>query len=275
MENAKVVLITGASSGIGETTAIRLKNAGFIVYAAARRVERMAGLKELGIHVLSLDVTDDASMVATVERILKEQGRIDILVNNAGYGSYGALEDVPMTEARRQFEVNVFGAARLTQLALPSMRERRYGKIINISSIAGKMYEPMGSWYHSTKYALEGLSDCLRLEVKSFGIDVIVVEPGGIKTEWNAIAAESLMKVSGDTAYQELARRNAKFLTTFDKQSSEPDVIAKVIEKAIRARRPKTRYAAGRGAWIVLFMRKLLCDRAFDWLILTAFKWAK
>ena len=264
----KIVLVTGASSGIGEATAIRLVRAGFVVYAAARRLDRMAALKEQGISVLKLDVTDQGSMVAAVESILKEHGRIDVLVNNAGYGSYGALEDVPLAEARRQFEVNVFGAARLTQLVLPSMRKQRYGKIINISSIGGKIYAPMGSWYHATKFALEGLSDCLRLEVKGFGIDVVVIEPGGIKTEWGGITAENMMKVSGNTEYQALARSIAGFLAFSYKRASPPDLIARVIEKAVRTKRPKTRYAAGDGARPILFLRSVLSDRAFDWLLL-------
>jgi NAD(P)-dependent dehydrogenase (short-subunit alcohol dehydrogenase family) len=156
----------------------------------------------------------------------------------------------------------------MMQLVLPSMRKQRYGKIINISSIGGKIYEPMGSWYHATKFALEALSDCLRLEVKGFGIDVVVVEPGGIKTEWGGIAAENVMKTSGSTDYQELARLNARLLTVAYKRASPPDVIAKVIEKALLATRPKTRYAAGAGARPILFLRSVLSDRAFDWLML-------
>ncbi len=268
MTNGKVVLITGASSGIGEATAIRLKEAGFIVYAAARRLDRMKGLKDRGIHILKMDVTDDASMVEGVESTIRDEGRIDILVNNAGYGSYGALEDVPLSEATYQFKVNVFGLARLTQLVLPSMRKNKCGRIINISSIGGKIYEPMGSWYHATKFALEGLSDCLRLEVKDFGIDVVVIEPGGIKTEWEGIAIENLTKVSGSTAYKDLAQMVANLFAAAYKQASSPDVIAKVIEKAVRAKKPKTRYAAGAGARLILFVREVLSDRAFDRLVL-------
>jgi NAD(P)-dependent dehydrogenase (short-subunit alcohol dehydrogenase family) len=271
----KVALITGASSGIGETTALRLKNAGYIVYAAARRVERMAGLREQGINVISLDLTDESSMVAAVQGIMKEQGRIDILVNNAGYGSYGALEDVPQPEARRQFDVNVFGAMRLAQLCLPSMRERRFGKIVNITSIGGKLCQPMGGWYHATKFALEALSDCMRTEVRGFGIDVIVVEPGGIRSEWAGIAGDNLMKISGGTAYAELARQNATLLAATTKSLAPPDVIAKVIEKAIRAKTPRTRYVAGTGAVFLLLLRRLLPDRAFDWVMLAAMRWAR
>jgi short-subunit dehydrogenase len=157
----------------------------------------MKDLESDGIRVLQLDLTDEDSIEACVKSIIEREGRIDILVNNAGYGSYGAIEDVPISEARRQFEVNLFGLARLTQAVLPSMRAKRFGRIVNISSIAGKIYTPFGAWYHATKFALEGFSDCLRLEVEPFGINVVVVVPGGIKTEWGTIAAEHLRKTSG------------------------------------------------------------------------------
>src|SRR5262245_52781560 len=156
--DTKVAIVTGASSGIGESTARRLRALGYTVYAAARRVDRMAGLAADGIRVVRLDVTDDASMSALVDHVVAESGRIDVLVNNAGYGSYGAVEDVPLAEARRQFEVNVFGLARLTQLVLPHMRRQGAGRIVNISSIGGKIHEPLGGWYHATKFAVEGLS---------------------------------------------------------------------------------------------------------------------
>src|SRR5262245_3128222 len=160
----KTALVTGASSGIGEATARKLHQLGYTVYGAARRLERMKGLEDEGIHLIQLDVTAEESMKAAVERILAETGQIDVRVNNAGYGSYGAVEHVPMSEARYQFEVNVFGAARLIQLVLPGMRERRSGTIVNMSSMGGKIYTPLGGWYHGTKFALEALSDCLRME---------------------------------------------------------------------------------------------------------------
>lgn len=166
-------------------------------YAAARRVDRMRDIAKAGINVLALDVTDDVSMRAGIDSIISMSGRIDVLVNNAGYGSYGAVEDVPLEEARAQFEVNVFGAVRLIQLALPHMRRNRTGTIVNITSMGGKIHTPLGAWYHGTKFALEAISDCLRMEVQPFGIDVVVVEPGGIKTEWAGIAADKLLEVSG------------------------------------------------------------------------------
>lgn len=266
---SKTVLVTGASSGIGEATARRLALDGYKVYAAARRVDRMSSLSEAGIQVLPLDLTDDASIVQAVETISRREGRLDALINNAGYGSYGALEDVPLEEGRRQFEVNVFGLARLIQLCLPMMRAQRSGSIVNITSIGGKMHEPMGSWYHATKFAVEGLSDCLRMEVAPFGIHVVVVEPGAIRTEWGGIAVEGLLRYSGHTAYGEQAGRHARMFAASDKSSmvSPPEVVAKTIARALRASRPRTRYATGGGARTILFLRRCLSDRAFDGLM--------
>ena len=210
----QVAFVTGASSGIGEATGRRLLAAGYKVFAGARRLDRMSGLASLGATLVPLDLTDDASTVAAVEAIKAQSGRVDVLVNNAGYGSYGALEDVPLDEARRQFEVNVFGLARLCQLVLPMMRAQKSGKIVNITSIGGKIWEPLGSWYHATKFAVEGLSDCLRVEVGRFCIDVIVIEPGAIRTEWAGIAREGLLQVSGAGAYAEQTKRHARLLET-------------------------------------------------------------
>lgn len=265
----KVALITGASSGIGKETSIKLQDAGYIVYGAARRLEKMKDLEEKGINIISIDVTDEKSMVAGINTIIEKEKRIDILVNNAGYGSYGAVEDVPIDEARRQFEVNIFGLARLTQLILPYMRENKFGKIINISSMGGKVYTPFGAWYHATKHALEGFSDCLRLEVQKFGIDVVVVQPGGIKTEWGIIAAENLKKTSGKGAYADIANKTANATTEMYKSDKLTDagVIADTIYKAITARKPKTRYAKGYMAKPAMFMRKWFGDRFFDKMI--------
>lgn len=264
--NAKVALVTGASSGIGEATALRLKEQGCIVYAAARRVDRMRSLARAGIHMLKMDVTDDASVQAGVDAVTGGSGRIDVLVNNAGYGSYGVVEDVPLAEAYAQFDVNVFGVARLTQRVLPHMRAQRSGTIVNITSMGGRMHTPLGAWYHGTKFALEGFSDCLRLEVAPFGIDVVIVEPGGIKTEWGGIAAAKLREVSGRGAYAEQASAMSEWMVgeASRKQLSPPELIADTIGKAVAARRPKTRYAVGFGAKPLIFLRRLLSDRAFD-----------
>lgn len=265
-QNARVALVTGASSGIGEATAERLLAQGFIVYAGARRVDRMAGIEQRGAHTLSLDVTDDQSMTDAVAQILTERNRIDVLVNNAGYGSYGSVEEVPLEEARRQFEVNVFGLARLTQLVLPAMRERKSGRIINVSSIAGRIYEPLGAWYHATKFAVEGLSDSLRLEVAPFGIDVTIIQPGPIRTEWNTIARDSMVTVSGKGPYADIARRMRATYEKIDggRSAGTPEQVAEAIVRAATARTPKTREAVPASAKTIVGARRLLSDRAMD-----------
>jgi NAD(P)-dependent dehydrogenase (short-subunit alcohol dehydrogenase family) len=268
-----VALVTGGSSGIGESTARALLAKGFTVYAVARRVDRMADLADAGIHTFAMDVTDDASMVAGIERIIAEQGRIDVLVNNAGYGSYGAVENVPIEEARRQFEVNVFGLARLVQLVTPHMRARTSGRIINISSVGGKFYEPFGAWYHATKFAVEGFSDSLRLELRPFGIRVVLIEPGPILTEWNEIARDSLLERSGDTAYASYARQAHGVMERFDEppRASTPDEVADKIVKAATTRRPAARYPVGKGARMITTGRDLLPDRVFDEVVSRAY----
>jgi short-subunit dehydrogenase len=265
----KVALVTGASSGIGKETAKLLVQKGYTVYGAARRLEKMSDLKESGISLMEMDVTNDSSMVKGVNEILQNESRIDLLVNNAGYGSYGALEDVPISEAKYQFEVNIFGLARLTQLVLPTMRKQHSGTIINVSSIGGSIGEPHGSWYHATKFAVEGLSDSLRMELKQFGINVVIIKPGAIITEWAGISRENLIKVSGNTDYKTLANRHAKMLASADKFGSKPIIVAKTIVKAAIAKRPKTRYATGGGAKIILFLRKILSDKMFDRVVLS------
>ncbi len=265
----KTALITGASSGIGRAVVLDLIEAGVKVYAAARRVELMQDLESRGAKIIGMDVTDEESMQAGVTSILQNEGSVDILVNNAGYGSYGAIEDVPLEEARRQFEVNIFGLARLTQLVLPGMRKNSYGKIVNISSMGGKVYTPFGGWYHATKHALEGFSDSLRLETAPFGIDVIIIEPGGIKTDWGIIAAENLKKSSASGVYRDKAAAAADSMAAMYRGNglSAPELISRTICKALASSRPKTRYAVGYMAKPSIFLRNLLGDRLFDWII--------
>ena len=263
----ETVLITGASSGIGKATAKKLLADGYSVYAAARRVEQMRDLEESGAIVLKMDVTKEDDIVAGVERINAEQRGTDILINNAGFGLYGAMEDIPLDEARYQFEVNLFGAARLTQLVLPHMRDRRAGKIVNVSSMGGKIYTPLGSWYHATKFALEGWSDCLRFELKDFGIDVIVIEPGAIRTEFGDVAFGPALEHSRSTAYSGFVDKMLEMRDRIEGNNSlgsPPSVIADTIAKAITVNRPKTRYVAGQYARPLLLLRSLLSDRMFD-----------
>src|SRR6478736_2793496 len=270
-----VALVTGASSGIGEATARRLRGLGYTVYAAARRVDRMTGLADLGIRTVRADLTDDDSMVTLVDRIIGDTGRLDVLVNNAGYGSYGSLEDVPLDEARRQVEINVFSLARLTQLALPHMRAQRSGYVINISSMGGKFGEPLGSWYHATKFAVEGLSDSLRPELAPFGIQVVVIEPGAIRTEWGQIAADNVLATSGHGPYAEHAQLVAGVLgstSSLAERGSSPEVVADAIAKAVTARRPKTRYAIGSGAKPMVIASRFLTDRTKDRLMVLFYK---
>jgi NAD(P)-dependent dehydrogenase (short-subunit alcohol dehydrogenase family) len=262
----KTALITGASSGIGAAIAARLVDDGWRVYAGARRTDRLKGLAAKGAIPLALDVTDDASMEAAVAAIRTDSGHLDALINNAGYGAYGSLEETPLPEGRRQFDVNVFGVARLTQLVLPMMRERRDGAIVNITSIGGKIHEPFGSWYHGSKFAVEGMSDCLRLELRPFGIRVIVIEPGAIRTEWAGIAKDGLLAASGRGPYAEAARAHARLLAGADtsRMVAPPEAVASVVAKALAARNPRPRYAAAGGAAPILFFRKILSDRMFD-----------
>jgi short-subunit dehydrogenase len=267
----KIVLVTGATSGIGKATAIYLAQKGYIVYGAARRVELLEDLTLYGIKPIALDVTIDSSITTCIDIILKQEKRIDILINCAGLGSYGALEDVSIAEAKNQMEINLFGVSHLIQLVLPEMRKNSYGKIVNISSIGGKVGLPLGSWYHASKFAIEGLSDCLRNEVKQFGIDVIVIEPGGTKSEMIKNGTDDLMRVSGKTVYKDLAKAVIKSYTAQKEKAIEAVEIAKLITKSIESKSPKARYAAS-NAKPFLFIRKLLSDKLFDKLIMSQMK---
>jgi NAD(P)-dependent dehydrogenase (short-subunit alcohol dehydrogenase family) len=269
-----VALVTGASAGIGFEAALKLHANGFLVYAGARRLDRMEPLKALGVQVLALDVTEDASMRVAVGRVLAERGHIDVLVNNAGYGSYGALEEVDPVEGRRQFDVNVFGLARMTQLVVPAMRKAGRGRIINVSSIGGKFYEPLGSWYHASKFAVEGMSDALRLELKPHGISVSIIEPAGTISEWGGLAARGLLEASGAGPYASQAQLMAGALASTDRAetSTQPAVIAAAVLHAATSARPRTRYAVGNGARAILTLRRILPDRLFDPVVMYVLK---
>jgi NAD(P)-dependent dehydrogenase (short-subunit alcohol dehydrogenase family) len=274
---SRAVLITGCSTGIGRATALRLARAGQTVYATARRAESIRDLEAAGCRTLALDVCDEDSMAAAVAAIEKAEGAVGVLVNNAGYGSDGAVEEVPMSEVRRQFETNVFGLARMIQLVLPGMRAQRYGKIFNLSSMGGRMTLPGGGFYHATKYAVEALSDALRFEVAGFGIDVVIIEPGIIKTEFGATASQKLAAAAKDgSPYEAFNRHLHKSLQEINTGqlamiAAEPDAIAKVIEKAIAAKKPKPRYLVTAGAHMFVGMRRMLGARGFDAFLRTQF----
>jgi NAD(P)-dependent dehydrogenase (short-subunit alcohol dehydrogenase family) len=274
---SKAVLITGCSTGIGRATAERLARRGHTVYATARRLDSIADLAQHGCKLLALDVCDEASMRAAVAAVERERGAIGVLINNAGYGSEGPVEEVPLAEVRRQFETNVFGLLRLTQLVLPGMRRQRWGKIINLSSMGGRMTLPGGGIYHATKYAVEALSDALRFEVRGFGVDVIVIEPGAIKTEFGntAIARVDALDGSADyAAFREVLKQQIRgvYEGPMAAFAVGPEVVAKVIDKAIAARRPRTRYVITVGARVLMGLRRWLPDRAFDAVLGTMFR---
>lgn len=262
----KVILITGASSGIGYDAATRLAERGHKVYAAARRVELMEPLKAKGIEVMKMDVTDEQSMAAGVQSVLDKEGRIDVLVNNAGYGFFGPVETVTMEEARRQVEVNVFGLARLCQLVLPTMRRQGSGRIVNTSSIAGRATFLYGGWYNMTKYSVEALSDAMRMELKPFGIDVVMIEPGIIKTDWGLIAAKHLDESTQGTPYESVASQWASAMDWAYRSNlgSKPSAITKVILRAVDSRHPRARYRRGRFSGMTVFFHWLLPTRRWD-----------
>jgi NAD(P)-dependent dehydrogenase (short-subunit alcohol dehydrogenase family) len=279
---SKAVLITGCSSGIGRATARRLAAGGWTVYATARRLESVADLEATGCRTLALDVTDESSMITAVRTIEETHGAVGVLINNAGYSQSGAIETVPLEAVRRQFETNVFGLARLTQLVLPRMRDQRWGKIVNLGSMGGKLVFPGGGWYHATKHALEAVSDALRFEVRGFGIDVILLEPGLITTEFGNAAVASMRSVDEPDAAA-AGDPYAKFNATVGSATqgvyegplrllgAGPERVAKVIEKSIRKRRAPTRVTITPSAKLTIPSRRLLPDRAWDALMRAQF----
>jgi NAD(P)-dependent dehydrogenase (short-subunit alcohol dehydrogenase family) len=275
---SKAVLITGCSTGIGRATAERLAQSGHRVYATARRVATIEDLAAAGCRILPLDVCDEASMKAAVETVETNEGAVGILVNNAGYSQSGAVESLPIERIRRQFETNVFGLVRLTQLALPGMRRQRWGRIVNLSSMGGKLTFPGGGVYHATKHAVEALSDALRFEVAGFGIDVVVVEPGLIRTNFGQAAVASMDAARGaDSPYAAfnaaVAKATADVYHTgpLAMLAGGPEAVAKVIERAISAPRPKPRYTVTASATLLLTQRRLFSDRLWDAFLRTQF----
>lgn len=270
-KKSQVVIITGASAGIGRSTAIYLAQKGMKVYAAARRLEKLEELKPYGIVPVQLDVTNKDSCQACVDYVYEKEKRIDVLFNNAGFGLYGAMEDLSIQDAKYQFDVNVFGLVQMTNMVLPIMRLQKEGKIINMSSIGGRVPSLLGGWYHATKYAVEGLSDCLRIEVKQFGIKVVIIEPGLINTEFPEITYQKAMTLSSNSPY---INHLIRVKTAVEKDmknntfGSDPIVVAKKVYKAIIKKNPRTRYSMGKLSRIALWGRKVIPDKMLDWILL-------
>ncbi len=275
---SRAALITGCSTGIGRATAELLAGKGWTVYATARKLESIQDLAGRGCKTLQLDVCNDASITAAVAAVERAEGAVGVLVNNAGYGQEGPVEEVSMSDVRRQFETNVFGLTRLIQLVLPGMRRQRWGKIVNLSSVGGKLTFPGGGFYHATKHAVEAISDALRFEVQAFGIDVVVIEPGLIKTAFGDTAVGSIGAAADDTSPYAAFKANVakRIRESYDGPmaflAAGPDAVARVIEKAISAQRPRTRYPVTAGARVMMRLRRWLPDRAFDAVLRSQFK---
>jgi NAD(P)-dependent dehydrogenase (short-subunit alcohol dehydrogenase family) len=273
---SKAVLITGCSTGIGRATAERLAARGWTVYATARRPETIEDLAGKGCKTLALDVTDEASMRAAVQAVEEAEGAVGVLVNNAGYSQSGALETIPLEQLRAQFETNVFGLLRMCQLVLPGMRRQRYGRIVNLSSMGGRLTFPGGGAYHGTKYAVEAISDVLRFEVAGFGVAVVLIEPGLIKTRFGEAAVGSMSEIVGEGPYAEFNARVAAttagaYEGSLSRLGAGPEAVARVIEKAVSRRRPRARYPVTASARVLLAQRALLPDRAWDAMVGTSF----
>lgn len=274
-KTSKVIIVTGASSGMGKEGAFRLLKEGHIVYGAARKTDKMQDIVAAGVHALALDVTSEAAIRDAVAKVLTAQGRIDVLWNNAGYSVAGAVEDVAMDDARRQFEVNLFGVAEVTRAVLPQMRAQNSGTIINTTSVGGKVFTPLNAWYHASKFALEGWSDCLRLEVAPFNINVVVLEPGGIKTEFGSVMYKPMLDRSKGGAYEAFTRKIVASYEAYygpgNKSLSPPSVISEAVVGIVASKKPRTRYAVGYMARTALWMRSLLSDRMFERLIMSQY----
>jgi NAD(P)-dependent dehydrogenase (short-subunit alcohol dehydrogenase family) len=277
MNVSKAVLITGCSSGIGWATAGRLVDVGWRVYATARNVQKIATLEQRGCKLLPLDVTDEDSMISAVDEVERREGAVGVLVNNAGYSQSGAVEAVPLEKVRQQFETNVFGLARMCQLVLPGMRRQGYGRIVNVSSMGGKLTFPGAGYYHATKHAVEALSDALRFEVQAFGVKVSIVEPGLIRTGFAETAVGSIDGSDGEDPYAGFIEAGARATTDnyergpFSRLGGGPETVAEAIEHAVSARNPRSRYAVTPSAHLFMRLRRLLPDRAWDAVLRTTY----
>jgi NAD(P)-dependent dehydrogenase (short-subunit alcohol dehydrogenase family) len=274
---SKAILVTGCSSGIGRATALHLAERGHTVYASARRPDSIADLEQHGCKLLALDVTDETSRQEAVHAVEAAHGAVGVLVNNAGYSQSGAIETVPLDEIRRQFETNVFGLVRMCQLVLPAMREQRWGRIVNVSSMGANFTFPGGGYYHATKYAVEAISDALRFEVKGFGVDVIIIQPGLIRTSFGEVAATGVGEAEGDGPYAGFNARVAEATRDIYVKGPArhlgggPESVAKTIERAITAKSPKIRYRVTPSARLLIGQRALMTDRMWDRMMTTQF----
>ena len=264
---SKVILITGASSGFGKMAALALIRLGNTVYGAARRVEQMKELEDAGGHALKMDVTDEASIKIGVETIIQKQGKIDVLVNNAGYAAYGFIESTDITHAKKQFDVNLWGLISCTQAVLPYMRKERSGTIINISSVVGKVTMPLFGFYSASKHAVEAISDATRQEIKSFGIKLAIIQPGGFNTGFGDVAFEELEHINAKPEYEENLDNFKRYLKDFFDKSPTPEPVVKAIVHAVNSKEPKTRYKVGKDAKAALIAKNLLPDKQFDSII--------
>lgn len=272
---SRPVLITGCSTGIGRATALRLVRSGLTVIATARRQDSITDLRQEGCTTLALDVTDESSMASALEQVEAEHGAVGALVNNAGYSLSGAVETLQMEDLRRQFETNVFGLVRMTQLVLPGMRSARWGRIVNIGSMGGRLTFPGGGAYHATKHAVEALSDALRFEVAGFGVKVVLIQPGFIRTEFAETAAS--LTPTGDGPY---ARFNEAVAATTRQTyagplaalGGDPDAVARAVERAIRRRSPAPRIRVTPSARLLMTARRSMPDQAWDVFVGTTFE---
>jgi short-subunit dehydrogenase len=263
------ILVTGCSSGIGAATAALLLKAGHPVYATARRPKTLDALAAAGARTLALDVTSEESMSAAVKEVEDRHGQVAALVNNAGYGEYGTIEETDLDRVRAMFETNVFGLARLTQLVLPGMRAAGAGRIVNIGSMGGRFTFPVGGYYHATKYAVEAISDALRNEVRRFGVDVVLVEPGLIRTDFeegiHGSDASSLAKRQDSPYAAMLASNAANSAGAYSSRlAAEPEAVARVVLRAVESRRPRSRYVVTPAARALIALRAVGGDRLWD-----------
>jgi short-subunit dehydrogenase len=275
IQSKEIILVTGASSGMGRETAIKLAKDGYVVYAAARRLDKLNELKEYGCIPIQMDIAKEQEIEDAVNKIQKEHGGVDILFNNAGIAVQGSLEETAIADARKQFEVNLFGLARLTQLVIPYMRNKGAGKIINTSSIAGKVHGPLSSWYVASKHAVEGLSSSLRVELKPFGIDVIIIRPGAISSELISSYVGKMIERSGSGPYAEMTKVLVAWSKSRDnnpKYSSPPSVIADTVLKIIKSKQVQTSYEVGKTSKQMIWSRKLLSDKILDKMMLNFLK---